>query len=57
MKDDVAKIADFGLSMGLDFPSVTGSMADIFGTLTYMAPEQFQGFADARSDRIDAGWF
>ena len=48
MKGDVAKIADFGLSMGLDFPSVTGSMADIFGTLTYMAPEQFYNFSLAR---------
>lgn len=48
MKDGVAKLADFGLSMGLDLPSVTGSVADIFGTLHYMAPEQFYNFSLAR---------
>lgn len=48
MKEDVAKLADFGLSMGHDFPSVTESMADIFGTLAYMAPEQYNNFSMAR---------
>jgi serine/threonine-protein kinase len=48
MKDDVPKLADFGLSMGLNLPPVTGSVADIFGTLTYMAPEQFFNFSMAR---------
>ncbi|MBN4068532.1 protein kinase [Desulfotalea psychrophila] len=48
MKEDVAKLADFGLSMGHDFPSVTGSMAEIFGTLAYMAPEQYNNFSMAR---------
>ena len=48
MKDDVPKLADFGLSMGFNLPPVTGSVADIFGTLTYMAPEQFYNFSMAR---------
>lgn len=48
MKEDVAKLADFGLSMGFDLPSITGSVADIFGTMHYMAPEQFYNFSLAR---------
>jgi serine/threonine-protein kinase len=48
MKEDVAKLADFGLSMGHDFPSVTESMADVLGTLAYMAPEQYNNFSMAR---------
>jgi serine/threonine-protein kinase len=48
MKDDVPKLADFGLSMGFSLPPVTGAVADIFGTVTYMAPEQFYNFSMAR---------
>lgn len=48
MKEDTAKLADFGLSMGNDFPSVTGSIVEIFGTLAYMAPEQYNNFSMAR---------
>merc|ERR1711879_21500 len=48
MKENVAKLADFGLSMGIDFPSVTGSMVDVLGTLAYMAPEQYNHFSLAR---------
>ena len=48
MKEKSAKLADFGLSMGFDFPSVTGSMIEIFGTLAYMAPEQYNNFSLAR---------
>jgi serine/threonine-protein kinase len=48
MKENSAKLADFGLSMGFDFPSVTGSMIEIFGTLAYMAPEQYNNFSLAR---------
>jgi len=48
MKENIAKLADFGLSMGSDFPSVTGSMVEIFGTLAYMAPEQYNNFSMAR---------
>ncbi len=48
LKDGKAKLADFGLSLGLDQPSVTGPMVDIFGTLKYMSPEQFYNFSLAR---------
>ncbi len=48
LKDDVPKLADFGLSLGLDLPSVTGSVADIFGTMNYMSPEQFFNFSLVR---------
>ncbi|RJQ62943.1 MAG: serine/threonine protein kinase [Desulfobacteraceae bacterium] len=48
MKGEVPKLADFGLSMGRDLPSVTGSVADIFGSMNYMAPEQFYNFSMAR---------
>lgn len=48
MKENSAKLADFGLSMGFDFPSVTGSMVEVLGTLAYMAPEQYNNFSLAR---------
>ena len=45
----VVWIADFGLAKALQSEDVTRT-AEITGTLRYMAPEQFQGTADARSD-------
>jgi serine/threonine protein kinase len=48
MKEDSAKLADFGLSMGCNFPSVTESMVEVLGTLAYMAPEQYNNFTLAR---------
>ena len=48
LKENNAKLADFGLSMGSDFPSVTGSMVEILGTFAYMAPEQYNNFSMAR---------
>ena len=48
MKDDTPKLVDFGLSVGIDLPSVTASVAEIYGTVTYMAPEQFYNFSLAR---------
>jgi len=45
MKHNVAKLADFRLSMGFDLPSVTDSVSDIFGTVTYMAREPADIFA------------
>ncbi len=48
MKDNVPKLSDFGLSLGFNLPSITSKMADIFGTLAYMAPEQFYNFSMAR---------
>ncbi len=51
----VTWVADFGLAKaaaGHDDVSLTG---DIVGTLRYMAPEQFRGQADARSDVYSLG--
>ncbi len=48
LKEDKPKLADFGLSMGINQPSITESMVDIYGTLKYMAPEQFYNFKLAR---------
>ena len=48
LKEGRAKLADFGLSLGFDQPSVTGPMVDILGTLKYMSPEQFYNFSLAR---------
>jgi eukaryotic-like serine/threonine-protein kinase len=48
MKGNTPKIADFGLSMGFNFPAVTSSIADVFGTAPYVSPEQFYNFSMAR---------
>ena len=42
-------VADFGLAKSDDGDDLTGT-GDLVGTLRYMAPERFQGRADARSD-------
>jgi len=42
-------VADFGLAKPADGEGVTNP-GDVVGTIRYMAPEQFNGLADARSD-------
>jgi len=48
LREDVVKLADFGLSLGVNQPSITGSLVDVLGTMKYMAPEQFFNFSLAR---------
>lgn len=47
--DGVVCVADFGLARAADHSDVSRS-GEVVGTLRYMAPEQTQGVADARSD-------
>jgi len=47
-------VADFGLARAVD-PAETSRGDEIVGTLKYMAPEQFRGTADARSDVYSLG--
>lgn len=47
-------VADFGLAKLLDQEELTRS-GDVVGTLRYMAPEQWEGQADARTDVYGLG--
>jgi tetratricopeptide (TPR) repeat protein len=47
-------VADFGLAK-VHEPDTVSNTGDVVGTLQYMAPEQFQGQYDARSDICSLG--
>jgi serine/threonine protein kinase len=47
-------MTDFGLAKALEAPGVTDT-GDVVGTLLYMAPEQFEGAYDGRSDLYSLG--
>ena len=50
----LVSVADFGLARAVD-PAETNCGDEVVGTLKYMAPEQFRGTADARSDVYSLG--
>ena len=50
----VVWVADFGLAKAVEDESLSQT-GDVVGTLRYMAPEQFSGQADARSDVYSLG--
>lgn len=47
-------VADFGLAKGIEHEAVSRT-GEVLGTLLYMAPEQWRGTADARSDIYSLG--
>jgi eukaryotic-like serine/threonine-protein kinase len=47
-------VADFGLAKAMDQDAVSRT-GEVLGTLLYMAPEQWRGVADARSDIYSLG--
>ncbi|MCP4592602.1 MAG: serine/threonine protein kinase, partial [bacterium] len=52
--DETVWVADFGLAKAMDQQGVTRT-GDVVGTLRYMAPEQFKGQYDARSEVYSLG--
>jgi len=52
--DGTVWVTDFGLAKAFEAPGVTDT-GDLVGTVLYMAPEQFEGKYDARSDIYSLG--
>lgn len=53
-KDGVTWVADFGLAHAMDGSDISQSV-QLAGTLAYMAPEQFMGHTDTRTDQYGLG--
>lgn len=53
-RDGVAWVTDFGLAKAMEGDDITHS-ENVVGTVRYMAPEQFRGRTDARSDIYSLG--
>ncbi len=53
-EEGVLWISDFGLAKAVDHDNLTAA-GDVLGTLRYMAPEQFAGTIDERSDQYSLG--
>lgn len=48
--DGFVQLIDFGIAHRVDQPAIT-TYGNVVGTLGYMAPERFNGIADARADQ------
>ena len=53
--EGTAWITDFGLAKAIDDDEDLSGSHDLLGTVRYMAPERFEGRADARSDMYALG--
>ena len=52
-RDDFVKVVDFGISKILDSTSLMTKTGAVFGTLSYMSPEQIDGHVDLIDRRTD----